>query len=174
MPAVVISTEVSQSGGTSEPLGSRVCPFSTKYSTKRRRISWLRIPPSYRSAPVRPPALRLPETGGAGYRECMHEDDTLRRFENSEPYTGRVEPLDEYVLIEPVDGETQTGGGLIIPSSDDASCTSGIVVAAGEEAIGITPGDKVLFPRDAGYEIRLSGQPMRLVSRHELIARLHD
>jgi len=116
----------------------------------------------------------LPGRGGAGYRERMHEDDTLRRFEHSEPYTGRVEPLDEYVLIEPVDGETQTGAGLIIPFSEDSSCTSGIVVAAGEDAGGIAPGDKVLYPRGAGFEIRLSGQPKRLVSRHELIARLHD
>jgi len=29
----------------------------------------------------------------------MHEDDTLSRFEHSEPFTGRIEPLDGYVLV---------------------------------------------------------------------------
>jgi co-chaperonin GroES (HSP10) len=104
----------------------------------------------------------------------MHEDDTLRRFERSEPFAGRIEPLDEFVLIEPIEDETETNAGLIIPASAESACLSGIVTAAGEDAVGITPGDKVLYPRGSGYEIRLSGQPKRLVSRHELIARLHD
>ena len=104
----------------------------------------------------------------------MHEDDTLRRFEQAEPFSGHVEPLDEYVLIEPVDDETETLAGLIIPASAESACVSGVVVAAGEDAGGVAPGDKVLYPRGAGFEIRLSGQPKRLVSRHELIARLHD
>jgi hypothetical protein len=38
----------------------------------------------------------------------------------------------------------------------------------------VLPGDKVLYPRHAGYEVRIAGQPKRIVSRHELIARLHD
>jgi co-chaperonin GroES (HSP10) len=104
----------------------------------------------------------------------MHEDDTLRRFERSEPFTGRLEPLDEYVLIEPTDDETETPVGLIIPASAESACISGIVVAAGEDAQGVAPGDKVLYPRGAGFEVRLSGQAKRLISRHELIARIHD
>jgi chaperonin GroES len=104
----------------------------------------------------------------------MHEDDTLRRFEHSQPFTGRIEPLDEYILIEPVEDESETSGGLIIPASAESSCMSGIVVSTGDDAAGIAPGDKVLYPRGAGFEIRISGQPMRLLPRTELIARLHD
>ena len=104
----------------------------------------------------------------------MHEDDTLHRFEHSQPFTGRIEPLDEYVLIEPVDDESETSAGLIIPASAESSCVSGIVVSAGDDAAGVTPGDKVLYPRGAGFEIRMGGQPKRLVSRNELIARLFD
>ncbi len=104
----------------------------------------------------------------------MHEDDTLRRFEASRHRGGGIEPLDSYVLIEPVEDETETMAGLIIPASTDSACRSGVVVAVGEEAHGVSPGDKVLYPRDAGFEIRLSGEPKRLVSRHELIARIVD
>ena len=92
----------------------------------------------------------------------MHEDDTLSRFEHSEPFTGRIEPLDEYVLVEPVDDETETNAGLIIPASAESACIAGIVVAAGDDAVGIAPGDKVLYPRGAGFEIRIGGQPKRL------------
>jgi co-chaperonin GroES (HSP10) len=49
-----------------------------------------------------------------------------------------------------------------------------VVVAVGDDVHGVAPGDKVLFPRGAGFEIRLSGEPKRLVDRHELIARIAD
>ena len=78
------------------------------------------------------------------------------------------------MLIEPVDDETETNAGLIIPASAESSCQSGVVMAIGDDVHGISPGDKVLFPRGAGYELRLSGEPKRLVDRRELIARIAD
>ena len=104
----------------------------------------------------------------------MHEDDTLSRFERSQRGSGGIEPLDSFVLVEPVDDETETNTGLIIPSSAESSCQSGVVVAIGDDVHGVTPGDKVLFPRGAGYELRLSGEPKRLIDRRELIARIAD
>ncbi len=104
----------------------------------------------------------------------MHEDDTLSRFERSQPGSGGIEPLDSFVLVEPSDDETETNTGLIIPSSAESSCQSGVVVAIGDDVHGVSPGDKVLFPRGAGYELRLSGEPKRLIDRRELIARIAD
>jgi chaperonin GroES len=104
----------------------------------------------------------------------MHEDDTLSRFERSQRGSGGIEPLDSFVLVEPSDDETETNTGLIIPSSAESSCQSGVVVAIGDDVHGVSPGDKVLFPSDAGYELRLSGEPKRLIDRRELIARVAD
>ena len=104
----------------------------------------------------------------------MHEDDTLSRFERSQRGPGGIEPLDSFVLVEPSDDETETNTGLIIPSSAESSCQSGVVVAIGDDVHGVSPGDKVLFPRGAGYELRLSGEPKRLIDRRELIARIAD
>jgi chaperonin GroES len=93
-----------------------------------------------------------------------------------EPQGGIVslEPLDDYVVIEPSDEETETRHGLIIPASTDAGCRTGIVTAAGPEAVGVEPGDKVLFPRDGGYDVRLGGSAAKVLRRGELIARVHD
>jgi chaperonin GroES len=104
----------------------------------------------------------------------MHGDDTLSRFERSQRGSGGIEPLDGFVLLEPVDDETETNAGLIIPASAESSCQSGVVVAIGDDVHGVSPGDKVLFPRGAGFELRLSGEPKRLVDRRELIARIAD
>ena len=104
----------------------------------------------------------------------MHGDDTLSRFERSHSGSGGIEPLDGFVLLEPVDDETETNAGLIIPASTESSCQSGVVMAVVDDVHGVSPGDKVLFPRGAGYELRLSGEPKRLVDRRELIARIAD
>jgi co-chaperonin GroES (HSP10) len=51
---------------------------------------------------------------------------------------------------------------------------TGIVTAIGTEAGGIEPGDKVLFPKDAGFEVRLHGSEVKVLRRGELIARIND
>ena len=88
--------------------------------------------------------------------------------------TVTLEPLDEFLVIEAADSETWTRSGLLIPAGADAGCRTGIVTAVGSEADGIEVGDKVLFPKDAGFEVRISGASVRLVPRGELIARVHD
>ena len=85
-----------------------------------------------------------------------------------------LEPLDDYVVVEPVDDETETRGGLIIPASSEAGCRSGVVTAVGADAVGVDPGDKVLFPKDAGYDVRLAGVAVKVMRRDALIARVHD
>lgn len=85
-----------------------------------------------------------------------------------------LEPLDDYVVLEPADEETETRTGLIIPASDEAGCRTGIVTATGTEANGVEPGDKVLFPKDAGFDVRLAGSAVKVMRRGELIARIHD
>ena len=85
-----------------------------------------------------------------------------------------LEPLDDFVVVQPSEGEAETRGGLIIPASAETPCRSGIVTAVGPDVNGIVPGDKVLYPRDAGYDIRMAGTSVRVIKREELIARVHD
>ena len=97
-----------------------------------------------------------------------------------EPETRRIdlslEPLDDYVVIQPSDEESETNLGLIIPASAEADCRTGVVTAVGGESGGVEPGDKVLYPRDAGYEVRpvRSAHRVRVLKREDLIARIHD
>ena len=77
-------------------------------------------------------------------------------------------------MVEPTDEEAETRAGLIIPASAEAQCRSGIVPAVGSEAESVSPGDKVLFPRDAGYDVRLAGTAQKLLRRGDLLARILD
>ncbi len=85
-----------------------------------------------------------------------------------------LEPLDDYVVVQPADEETETRTGLIIPASEQTGCRTGIVTGTGAEAAGVEPGDKVLFPKDSGFEVRLHGSEVKVLRRGELIARVHD
>ena len=77
-------------------------------------------------------------------------------------------------MIQPSDEESETNLGLILPASAEADCRTGVVTAVGSETSGVEPGDKVLFPSDAGYEVRLAGTAVRVMRRGDLIARVHD
>ena len=87
-----------------------------------------------------------------------------------------LEPLDEYLVVQPSNDETETRAGLILPASAAASvaCRTGIVTAVGADANGVEPGDKVLYPREAGFDVRLGGMDVKVLKREDLIARVHD
>jgi len=89
--------------------------------------------------------------------------------------TVTLEPLDDFVVIEPLD-ESETSSGLIVPVNEATQCLTGIVAAVGPDVTLLEPGDKVLYPREAGYEVRLvrSSHRVRVLKRDELIARVHD
>ena len=53
-----------------------------------------------------------------------------------------LEPLDEYLVIQPTADETETRAGLILPASaaQAAACRTGIVTAIGTDVTGVEPG----------------------------------
>jgi len=84
-----------------------------------------------------------------------------------------LEPLDDFVVVEPLD-ESETASGLIVPANEAAQCATGIVASVGPDVTGVEPGDKVLYPREAGFDVRLGGIDVKVLKREELIARIHD
>jgi co-chaperonin GroES (HSP10) len=95
-------------------------------------------------------------------------------LEDPQPIPFVLEPLDDFLVVEPSDEEAETRAGLILPASAETQCQSGIVTAVGPDVEGVVPGDKVLFLKDAGHDVRLAGTRTKVVRRHELIARVHD
>ena len=86
-----------------------------------------------------------------------------------------LEPLDDYLVVEPLE-DSETASGLIVPVNEAAQIRTGIVAAVGPDVAAVEPGDKVLYPRDAGFEVRLarSSHRVRVHKREDVIARVHD
>ena len=97
-------------------------------------------------------------------------------IEESRSVDVTLEPLDEFVVVQPISDESETRAGLILPASatEAAPCRSGIVTAVGADVTGVDAGDKVLYPRDAGFDVRIGGLEVKVLKREELIARIHD
>ena len=85
-----------------------------------------------------------------------------------------LEPLDDFVVVQPSDEETETRAGLIIPASAESRCTTGVITAVGPDAAGVEPGDKVLFAKDSGFDVRVADTAVKVIRRAELIARVND
>jgi co-chaperonin GroES (HSP10) len=96
-------------------------------------------------------------------------------LEGSPRTDATLEPLEDYIVVEPLD-ESETASGLIVPVNEAAQTRTGIVASVGPDVSGVDPGDKVLYPRDAGYDVRLARSPVRIrvLRREDLIARVHD
>jgi chaperonin GroES len=97
-------------------------------------------------------------------------------IEESRSVDVTLEPLDEFVVVQPISDEAETRAGLILPASaaEAAPCRTGIVTAVGADVTGVDAGDKVLYPRDAGFDVRLGGLEVKVLKREDLIARIHD
>ncbi len=84
-----------------------------------------------------------------------------------------VQPLDDRVLVEPLEQEEKVGS-IIIPDTAKEKPSMGKVIAVGtDEEIKelIKVGDQILFGKYAGEEIKIAGVKHLLISRTDLLAK---
>ncbi len=90
-----------------------------------------------------------------------------------------VRPLMGYILVLPSEAESRTASGLYLPDSAKEKPAQGTVVAFGEDIVlesgkAITApvkiGDKVIFKKWGGDEIKVSGVEYKLVKFDDLMA----
>ncbi|VDH04615.1 co-chaperone GroES [Bergeyella zoohelcum] len=82
-------------------------------------------------------------------------------------------PLADRVLVEPVAAETKTASGIIIPDTAKEKPQEGVVVAIGEgkkdEPLTVKVGDKVLYGKYAGTELKLNNKEYLIVRESDLL-----
>ena len=87
-------------------------------------------------------------------------------------------PLHDRVLVERVESDEKTAGGLIIPDSAKEKPAEGIVVAVGAGAkdddgdriaMDVKEGDKVLFGKWSGTEVTVDGTEMLIMKESDIM-----
>ncbi len=87
-----------------------------------------------------------------------------------------VQPLGSRVLVLVLAQESRTASGLVIPDTAKEKPQRGEVVAVGDdsEAIKVAVGDRVLFPKYTGTEIRIEDRDHLIIESADLLAVLRD
>ncbi|MGY3136250.1 chaperonin GroES [Bradyrhizobium sp. USDA 4501] len=87
-------------------------------------------------------------------------------------------PLHDRVLVRRIDAEEKTAGGIIIPDTAKEKPQEGEVVAAGPGGrneqgqlvpLDVGPGDRVLFGKWSGTEVKIDGQDYLIMKESDLL-----
>ena len=88
-----------------------------------------------------------------------------------------IKPLDDRILLEPVEAEEKTASGIIIPDSAKEKPRIGKVIAVGTDEDlreKIKEGNKVLFTKYGGEEVEMDGKEYKLLQRSDILAVVED
>jgi len=97
---------------------------------------------------------------------------------NTKEQEMNIRPLHDRIIVERLEEETVTAGGLIIPDSAKEKPQQGKVVAVGngkktEEgkviAMDVKVGDKVLFGKYAGNEVKVDGKEYLMMREDDIM-----
>jgi chaperonin GroES len=89
-----------------------------------------------------------------------------------------LRPLQDRVLIRRVDTEAKTPGGILIPDAVQEKPVQGDVIAVGPGArdkdgrllaMDVKPGDRVLFSKWSGTEVKLDGDELMIMNQADIM-----
>ena len=95
----------------------------------------------------------------------------------------RFKPLHDRVVVKRSEEEQKTKGGIIIPDTAQEKPMQGEVLAVGPGArnekgeltpMGVAVGDRVLFGKWSGTEVKLDGEDLLIMKESDLMGVLED
>jgi chaperonin GroES len=90
----------------------------------------------------------------------------------------KLKPLHDRVLVQRVEEEKTTKGGIIIPDSAQEKPAEGKVIAVGEGKIGddgkrapmaLKAGDRILFGKYSGTEVKIEGEEYLIMREDDVL-----
>ena len=90
----------------------------------------------------------------------------------------KVRPLHDRVLVERVEQEEKTAGGIILPDTAQEKPMEGKVVSAGsgakDDSGNVTPldvkkGDRILFGKWSGTEVKVNGKDLLIMKESDIL-----
>lgn len=91
----------------------------------------------------------------------------------------KLRPLHDRVIIKRLEAETKSAGGIVIPDTAAEKPIKGEVVAVGTgkiledgkvRALAVKAGDKVLFGKYSGTEVKVDGEELLVMREEDLVA----
>lgn len=90
----------------------------------------------------------------------------------------KLRPLEDRVVVKPIDEEQTTASGIVIPDTAKEKPTEGEVVAVGpgkfedgqRVPMDVKAGDKVIFSKFGGTEYKIEGEEYVILSSRDIYA----
>lgn len=85
----------------------------------------------------------------------------------------KLRPIEDRIIVQKIEEDQTTAGGIIIPDTAKEEPQQGKVIAVSaqeKEAGDIKVGDKVIFAKYGPTEIKLAGESYLIVSRGDVLA----
>ena len=91
----------------------------------------------------------------------------------------KLRPLHDRVIIKRLEAETKSAGGIVIPDTAAEKPIKGEVVAVGSgkiledgkvRPVGVKAGEKVLFGKYSGTEVKVDGEELLVMREEDLVA----
>src|SRR6202007_1059010 len=92
----------------------------------------------------------------------------------------KVRPLDDRVVVEPLEAEEKTAGGILLPDTAKQKPQRGRVLAVGpgkmrdngqRSVVAVVRGDEVLYGRYGGSDIEVEGKEIKILRESDILAK---
>ncbi|MBI4089383.1 MAG: co-chaperone GroES [Candidatus Levybacteria bacterium] len=90
-----------------------------------------------------------------------------------------IKPLFDNVLVKPLEAETKTASGIILPDSAKEKPQIGVIMAVGfgkldkdgkKQPIVVKVGEKVMYKKWGGSEVKVGNEEWTIVSQEDILA----
>ena len=93
----------------------------------------------------------------------------------------KVRPLDDRVVVEPLEAEEKTAGGILLPDTAKQKPQRGRVVAAGpgklldsgkRATLNVQKGDEVIYGKYAGNDVTVDRKEIKILRESDILAKV--
>ena len=93
----------------------------------------------------------------------------------------KLRPLDDRVVVQPLEAEEVTAGGIVLPDAAKEKPQRGKVVAVGagklldsgaRGELSVTVGDEVIFGKYGGSEVEVNGEEFKILRESDILAKV--
>jgi len=93
----------------------------------------------------------------------------------------KLNPLDDRVVVEPMEAEERTAGGIVLPQNAQEKPQRGTVVCVGpgkmldsgtRGELCVSAGDQVIYGKYAGTEVEVEGKHLMILRESDILAKI--
>ena len=93
----------------------------------------------------------------------------------------KLRPLDDRVVVEPMEAEERTAGGIVLPDSAKEKPQRGTIISVGpgklldsgeRGTLSVTVGDEVIYGKYSGNDIKIDSKEYKILRESDILAKV--